>query len=455
MKFKVVKRCQEDLSSVHNLLKSFLPFARKRMGFNKPPTIFFQSDDANAKRLLGKTAQYEPSTMHITVYVTGRHPKDVLRSLSHELVHHGQNCRGEFGHVPETAPGYAQSSDHLRGMEEEAYKVGNLCFRDWEDGVKTNKIAISMPLKENLMKEQNKTHTVKSGETISSIAGTYYNDIHAWPAIYKVNTAAFLGGDPDIIDPGVTLQIPDKSTWNAMDQNKRNQYYAMSSFYAEKDGMYHPISGGMGETGPESVEELEGGLEAGDFATSGTPVGDANAEFVLWSGRKESDPGIKNRLSAMWQWSGVRVLPEDANVFSKTHHWSGVAISWFFRSEPSFPRSSTHFEYITRAEHNREKEIPGYQLFTPDEINNTYEPNDIICYLGSQGYQGWHCDIYMGNDMCIGGNLGHTVARIQIRKDEVKQVIRKVDRAQSLQEWKNQEINRLLLEKFNLGVNKK
>ena len=47
------------------------------------------------------------------------------------------------------------------------------------------------------------------------------------------------------------------------------------------------------------------------------------------------------------------------------------------------------------------------------------------------------------------------VARIQIRKDEVKQVIRKVDRAQSLQEWKNQEINRLLLEKFNLGVNKK
>ena len=57
--------------------------------------------------------------------------------------------------------------------------------------------------------------------------------------------------------------------------------------------------------------------------------------------------------------------------------------------------------------------------------------------------------------MCIGGNLGHTVARIQIRKDEVKQVIRKVDRAQSLQEWKNQEINRLLLEKFNLGVNKK
>ena len=72
MKFKVVKRCQEDLSSIHGLLKSFLPFARKRMGFNKPPTIFFQSDQGNAQKLLGKTAHYEPATKNITVYVMGK-----------------------------------------------------------------------------------------------------------------------------------------------------------------------------------------------------------------------------------------------------------------------------------------------------------------------------------------------------------------------------------------------
>ena len=83
MKFKIVKKFKEDLSSMHGLLKSFLPFARKRMGFNKPPKIYFQSDDANAKKLLGKTAHYDPTSMCVTVYVTGRHPKDVLRSLSH------------------------------------------------------------------------------------------------------------------------------------------------------------------------------------------------------------------------------------------------------------------------------------------------------------------------------------------------------------------------------------
>jgi len=149
MKFKVVKRCKEDLTSIHSLLKSFLPFSKKRMGFNKPPTIYFKSDDANARKLLGKTAYYDPATMGITVYVTGRHPKDVLRSLSHELVHHAQNCRGDLGALPDTVPGYAQNDNRLRLLEEEAFTKGNLCFRDWEDGVKTGKIKISMPLRES------------------------------------------------------------------------------------------------------------------------------------------------------------------------------------------------------------------------------------------------------------------------------------------------------------------
>ncbi len=149
MKFKVIKKCQEDLTSLHELLKSFLPFAKNRMGFDKPPTIYFQSDDANAKRLLGKTAHYDPTAMTVTVYVTGRHPKDVLRSLSHELVHHTQNCRGEFAKLPQTSPGYAQNDGHLRLMEEEAYTEGNMCMRDWEDGVKGGRIKVKLSLKES------------------------------------------------------------------------------------------------------------------------------------------------------------------------------------------------------------------------------------------------------------------------------------------------------------------
>ena len=33
--------------------------------------------------------------------------------------------------------GYAQTNDHLRNMEREAYEKGNMCFRDWEDSIKS------------------------------------------------------------------------------------------------------------------------------------------------------------------------------------------------------------------------------------------------------------------------------------------------------------------------------
>ena len=127
------------MSHMAPYLKSFLPYAQKRMGFNRPPTIFFDSDPQNAENVLGKTAYYNPETEEIVVFVDKRHPKDILRSLSHELVHHSQNCRGDLNPeiAGETTPGYAQTNTHMRDMESEAYKYGNgLHFRDWEDSLK-------------------------------------------------------------------------------------------------------------------------------------------------------------------------------------------------------------------------------------------------------------------------------------------------------------------------------
>jgi hypothetical protein len=119
-------------------LQSFLPFAQKRLGFNKPPSIFFDSDAENSKKVLGKTGYYDPDASEIVIFVDNRHPKDILRSLSHELVHHAQNCRGDLNPevAGETGLGYAQNNAHMRGMESEAYEKGNLCMRDWEDSVK-------------------------------------------------------------------------------------------------------------------------------------------------------------------------------------------------------------------------------------------------------------------------------------------------------------------------------
>mgnify|MGYP001376598366 CR=1 FL=1 len=62
--------------------------------------------------------------------------KDILRSIAHELVHHLQNEKGELTDAGYSGKGYAQKNPHLRKMEREAYEKGNMCFRDWEDGIK-------------------------------------------------------------------------------------------------------------------------------------------------------------------------------------------------------------------------------------------------------------------------------------------------------------------------------
>ena len=133
VKCKIVNKSNLDFGQFKPLLSSFMNFAVKRMGFQKPPTLFFSSDPKNAEMPLGKTAHYNPTSLEVTVYTDKRHPKDILRSLSHELVHHKQNCDGQFDQMGEMGEGYAQKDSHLRSMEEEAYLVGNMCFRDWED----------------------------------------------------------------------------------------------------------------------------------------------------------------------------------------------------------------------------------------------------------------------------------------------------------------------------------
>tara|TARA_R100000008_G_C3581537_1_gene168879 strand:- start:1144 stop:2109 length:966 start_codon:yes stop_codon:yes gene_type:complete len=125
-----------DLDVFHKLSQQFLPFAHKRLGFDKPVDINLLSDPNNAKNPLGKTAYYNPEKLEITVFVDKRHVKDILRSMSHELVHHTQNCRGEFDNHVHTGPGYAQEDGHMREMEKEAYLEGQMLLRDWEDSTK-------------------------------------------------------------------------------------------------------------------------------------------------------------------------------------------------------------------------------------------------------------------------------------------------------------------------------
>ncbi len=136
---KCVNNTIGNVYHLEQMVDNFFPYSQKKLGFDKGATIVFQSDQDNAGRMLGKTAYYDPENYQIVLYTDGRHPKDILRSLSHELVHHAQNCRGDFTRDNPTYEGYAQKDPHLREMEREAHEKGNLIFRDFEDLIKTGK----------------------------------------------------------------------------------------------------------------------------------------------------------------------------------------------------------------------------------------------------------------------------------------------------------------------------
>lgn len=103
----------------------------KGMNIRPLPKVKFVDDDAeNAQNFFGKTAYYDPNERVIVLYTMNRHPKDVMRSYAHEMIHHMQNCDGRLGGI--TTQNTNEGGD-LPEIEREAYEKGNMTFRNWTD----------------------------------------------------------------------------------------------------------------------------------------------------------------------------------------------------------------------------------------------------------------------------------------------------------------------------------
>ena len=128
------------------------------------PEIKINKDEANASNFFGKTAYYDPNVKEIVLFVEGRHPKDIVRSFVHEMIHHMQNLEGRLGNIGTTN---TNEDDDLLEIEKEAYLKGNITFRNWEDNYKNkNKVMaegrydkISTQVSSDLFK------SLKDGET--------------------------------------------------------------------------------------------------------------------------------------------------------------------------------------------------------------------------------------------------------------------------------------------------
>ena len=129
---------KEALIETWNPKESFVSLSKYMIdnGMNiKPlPKIkIISNDEENASNLLGKTAYYNPNDKSITLYTKDRHPKDICRSFTHEMVHHEQNLEGRLNNINTTN---TNEDGALPEIEKEAYEKGNMMLRNWEDSIK-------------------------------------------------------------------------------------------------------------------------------------------------------------------------------------------------------------------------------------------------------------------------------------------------------------------------------
>ena len=101
-----------------------------------PSVKIIDNDKENAENYLGKTAYYDPNEKKIVLYTFGRHPKDISRSYTHEMIHHIQNLEDRLGNITTTN---TLEDDHLDKIEQEANLKGTMTFRNFTDSLQEKK----------------------------------------------------------------------------------------------------------------------------------------------------------------------------------------------------------------------------------------------------------------------------------------------------------------------------
>ena len=294
------------------LIKQFLPFAQERMGFDKPPRLFVRRDEQNAQNPLGKTAYYDPSARSVTLYITGRHPKDVMRSLSHELVHHTQNCNGEFDNVGEMGDGYAQNDAHLREMERQAYEIGNLCFRDWEDSIKHTIYF------EHLQKGVEKvmsTKNWKNGELKSLLS-------EAWGFkmdLSKLNEEYTGSGDDHMGDDTTEAEEETKGENDPVTEGELDEMGGCADHGPEDEVVVMQSADEEGPDDPNAIVDELGDLVARLSAALGGAMGPEGEEEEMVVDVDMMQERIKKALKKALKETGAKKTGSSKDDDSKTH----------------------------------------------------------------------------------------------------------------------------------------
>lgn len=197
----------EENNELQDGFKQIAEFMKEN-GLNVVPFPKINLDWSEQDGIFIKTGFYSPDEKAITVFCKDRHPKDILRTFAHEMIHHSQNLNGVDLNFNTTE---VKDNKDLEKVEAEAYLKGNIYFRKW-----TEYVTASKPLNETkeiindegeIVPEKckkcgGKIGTYICGEPIykCSECGKYYGTVK-FTLPNKINESKFIEDtNPDDVD---------------------------------------------------------------------------------------------------------------------------------------------------------------------------------------------------------------------------------------------------------------
>ena len=123
----------EGVTEETTFSNAFKPIANfmKNEGLNVYPFPDIELNWDEQDGLFIKTGYYLPGEKKVVLFCKDRHPKDILRSYAHEMIHHMQNLNGDDLNF--SSEDDVKDNDKLEKLESEAYLKGNIYFRKWTE----------------------------------------------------------------------------------------------------------------------------------------------------------------------------------------------------------------------------------------------------------------------------------------------------------------------------------
>ena len=113
-------------------LKSLAEFMADHGYTARPFPKFILDNSDQGDGVFVKTGYFDPVSNGIRLFILGRHPKDVLRTAAHELIHWRQQKDGSLGESGYKSDKITEDKNLIR-LEAESYMKGNLAFRTWTE----------------------------------------------------------------------------------------------------------------------------------------------------------------------------------------------------------------------------------------------------------------------------------------------------------------------------------